>query len=168
MSPFKGSGSPIFRSAVAGEPAADRRAVLVGLEIRKLVWGNREFIQDLEDRVGIDGELGERHDLVMILAAVPAEGRGGEHAIHLGDFGHAGRSGTMPAKPLAFMRDDAIEDPVRLGGVVAHVEERQQDHHQEQADASRGDGQDRPDGVSPGVAENVGEVFHDAAETRVS
>ena len=156
-----------LQATIVGEPASNRRAVLVGLEVRKLAVGNMEFVQDLEDRVGIDGELPEGHRLVMILAAEPAKRGSGEHAFHPGDFRdpadrhHAGEAGSIHG-------DDAIEDPVRLRSVLTHVEERQQDHHQEQGDARRSDGEQRPDGIPPGVTEDVGEVFHDATETRVS
>ena len=88
---------------ILGELAADDAAVLVLLEGLELVRGDVQLVQDGEDRVGVDAELGERHRLVVVLAAVPVERRGRDDAVELGDLARRRQIGTMPANPLAFI-----------------------------------------------------------------
>ena len=93
-------------------------------------------------------------------------GRGGDHAVQRRDLGEPASIGSMPAKPLAFMRDDAVEDPVPLAAssrIAKNASRIIIRNRQMPVEAMvRSD----PDGIAPGVAEDVGEVFHDAAEIR--
>ncbi len=69
------------------------QASLFFAERLELVGGIVELVHDLEDRVGVDAELGERQDLVLVLAPVPAERRRGLDPVELGDLAGPGRSG---------------------------------------------------------------------------
>ena len=164
--PLQGQGIAKLQLAISGQFATDQTTVLVLLEGLELVRRDGELVHDGENGLGINGELGKRHHFIVVFPAEPTERGRRHHAVHLGDLAHEGDR-DHPREPIGVHRDDPIVDPGLLGHLLGDGEERQQDHHQEQADRRRGDREDRPDGITTGVAEDVSEVLHGSLETRV-
>ena len=71
MVPCSGTRSPSFQPNRVGEVLADDRALAIAEPGLDLVGRNLELRVDLQERLGIDGDVGEEVRRVLVDAAEP-------------------------------------------------------------------------------------------------